>query len=159
MQIRELRGRERWALCSRNSGTCVWWESVSSSHPANIHLTFCPQCSHLRPEQTPQSPDTGESRGKQDAALPTDLHKSAPSLLELPGLKDATFPELGSSGDSQLWLSHLQKGYRTEQWEAVAFLEGKSKHSHPCCLLTLNLRQKFMGRESHVGLPRGKLPA
>ena len=69
------------------------------------------------------------------------------------------FQSLGFSVDSQLWVAHLQKGYRTEQWEAVAFLEGKSKHSHPCCLLTLNLRQKFMGRESHVGLPGGKLPA
>ena len=69
------------------------------------------------------------------------------------------FQSLGSSGDSQLWVSPLQKGYREEQWEAGAFLEGKSKHSHPSRLLTLNLRQKLRGRESHVDLPGGKLPA
>ena len=69
------------------------------------------------------------------------------------------FQSLGSSGDSRLWVSPLQKGHREEQWEAGAFLEGKSKQSHPSRLLTLNLRQKFRGRESHVGFPRGKLPA
>ena len=65
----------------------------------------------------------------------------------------------GSSGDSQLWVSPLQKGYREEQWEAGAFLEGKSKHSHPSRLLTLNLKQKIRGRESLGDLPGGKLPA
>ena len=48
----------------------------------------------------------------------------------------------GSSGDSQIWVSHLQKGHREEEWEAEVFLEGKSEHSHPSLLLTLNLRQK-----------------
>ena len=69
------------------------------------------------------------------------------------------FQSFGSSKDSQLWASPLQKGHSKEQWEAGAFLEGKSKQSHPSHLLTLNLRQNIRGRESHVCLPRGKLPA
>ena len=77
LQVRQLRRWERWGYSSRNSGTCVWWESVSSSHPANIHLTPCSQSSGLRPGHKPQTPDTEESRGKWAAARPTDLHKSA----------------------------------------------------------------------------------
>ena len=61
-------------------------------------MTFCPQCSELRPGQTPQSPETEESRGKRAAALPTDLHSPLLTLLELPGLEDASFPELGVLG-------------------------------------------------------------
>ena len=48
----------------------------------------------------------------------------------------------GSSGDSQIWVSHLQKGHREEEREAGVFLQGKSEHSHHSHLLTLNLRQK-----------------
>ena len=82
LHVRELKeGRGGVAI----PGTCVLWENVSSSHPANIHLTFCPQCSELRPQQTPQSPDTEESRGKRAAALPTDLHKSASELAGAAG--------------------------------------------------------------------------
>ena len=47
-----------------------------------------------------------------------------------------------SSGDSQIWVSHLQKGHREEEREAGVFLQGKSEHSHHSHLLTLNLRQK-----------------
>ena len=47
-----------------------------------------------------------------------------------------------SSGDSQIWVSHLQKGHREEEREAGVFLQGKLEHSHPSHLLTLNLRQK-----------------
>ena len=61
-------------------------------------MTFCPQSSGLRPGQTPQSPETEESRGKRAAALPTDLHSPLLTLLELPGLEDASFPELGVLG-------------------------------------------------------------
>ena len=62
-------------------------------------MTFCPQSSGLRPGQTPQSPETEESRGKRAAALPTDLHSPLLTLLELPGLEDASFPELeGTQG-------------------------------------------------------------
>ena len=48
----------------------------------------------------------------------------------------------GSSGDSQIRVSRLQKGHREEEWEAGVFLQGKLEHSHPSHLLTLNLRQK-----------------
>ena len=45
-----------------------------------------------------------------------------------------------SSGDSWLWVSHLQEGHREEHWEAGVFLQAKSEHSHPSHLLILNLR-------------------
>ena len=91
MQIRELKGGERWALCSSNSGTCVWWENVSSSHPANIHLTPCSQSSGLRPGHKPQTPDTEESRGKWAAALPPDPHKSASDPMGAAGTQGCLF--------------------------------------------------------------------
>ena len=124
-----------------NSGTCVWWESVTTSRPANTHLTPCSQDSGLSPGQMPQRPDT-EVKGTQAAALTPDLHKSTPPPQEPRGHQGASAPGLGSSGDSRPWVSPLQKGHREEQWEAGVFLQGKSEHSHPSRLLTLILRQK-----------------
>lgn len=71
------------------------------------------------------------------AALPTDLHKSAPELTELPGLKDASFPpELGVLwGQPALGVTPIEGTLGKKQRETGAFLEGKSKHSHPSCLL------------------------
>ena len=87
---------------SRNSETCVWWENVSSSHPANIHLTPCSQSSGLRPRQKPQTPDREESRGKQAAALPTDPDNSAPELTGAAGtqgcLLSRPWGPLGTAG-------------------------------------------------------------
>ena len=54
---------------------------TSCKHPFDI----LSQCSELRPEQTPQTPDTEESSGKWAAALPTDLHKSTPELTGAAG--------------------------------------------------------------------------
>ena len=45
-----------------------------------------------------------------------------------------------SSGDSWLWVSHLQEGHREEHWEAGVFLQAKLEHIHPSHLLILNLR-------------------
>ena len=68
------------------------------------------------------------------------------------------FQSLGSSGDSRLCVSPLQKGHREEKWEAGAFLEGKSNHSHPPPAY-FKPQAEIQGRESHVGLPGGNLTA
>ena len=94
LQVRQLRRWERWGYSSRNSGTCVWWESVSSSHPANIHLTFCPsaQSSGQNRRHRPQTQRSQVANGP----LPCPLTCTSPllSLLELLGIEDASFPEL-----------------------------------------------------------------
>ena len=88
------RRRGEVGYSSRNSGTCVWWERVSSSHPANIHLTFCPsaQSSGQNRRHRPQTQRSQVANGP----LPCPLTCTSPllSLLELLRIEDASFPEL-----------------------------------------------------------------
>ena len=137
LQVRQLRRWERWGYSSRNSGTCVWWESVSSSHPANIHLTPCSQSSGLRPRQKAQTPDREESRGKQAIALPTDLHKSASELTGPAGtqgcLLSRAWGPLGTA-DSGCHPYRRDTGRNSGRQE-LSWRENPSKVIPPTCLL------------------------
>lgn len=103
---------------------CLVGENVSSSRPANIHLT--PAFLELRVQARTDAPEPrhrGVKGQKQQLPLPTDSTSLLPQ--ELLELKDASSQSSGSSGDSQLWVSHLQKGHREQQWEAGGFSAGK----------------------------------
>lgn len=116
--------------------------------------------SELRPEQTPQSPETEESRGKRRSPAHWPAPKSAPELTGAAGTQDASFPELGVTVGPALALGVTPiEGTQGRTAGDRSFPGGKIQHSHPSCLLPLNLRQKFRGRESLVGLPGGQLPA
>ena len=92
------RGRERQGISSSNSGTSIWQENVCSLCLAKVHLskhhtlTLCPQSSEFRLEQTPLSTDSEGSGGKRSAALPTNLHKSAPDPTGAAGTQGCLLP-------------------------------------------------------------------
>ena len=76
--------------------------------------------------------------------LPRPLSCTSQPLTpqELPGLKGTSSSELRVLwGQPALGVTPTE-GHSEEQWEAGAFLEGKSEHSHSFLQLTLNLRQK-----------------
>ena len=161
LHVRELRGWERWGCSSRNSGTCVWWESVSSSHPANIHLTPCFQSSGLRPGHKPQSPDTEESRGKQAAALPPDLHKSASDLTGAAGVQGCLFPrDRGPLGTARSGCHTYRRDTGRKKGRQGFFCRkiGAQSPLPPAHFKPQAEIQEAGGRESHVGLPGGHLP-
>lgn len=91
-------GRERQGISSSNSGTSIGQENVSSSCLAKVHLSkhhtlmLCPQSSEFRLEQTPLSTHSKRSGGKRSAALPTNLHKSAPDPTGAAGTQGRLLP-------------------------------------------------------------------
>ena len=144
-----------------NSGTCVWWESVNTSRPANTHLTPCSQDSGLRPGQMPQSPDTEKSRAHGQAPRP--LTCTSPPLPHR-SRRDTRAPPPGLGvlwGQPALGVTPTE-GTQGGTVGGRCFPAGKIGAQSPLPPAHFNPQaeiQEAEGWESHMGLRGGHMSA
>ena len=106
---------------------------TSCKHPFDI----LSQCSELRPEQTPQTPDIEESSGKRAAALPTDLHNSTPELTGAAGTQGCLLSRaLGPLRTAGSGRHHYRRDTgRNSGRQELSWRENPSTVIPPACLL------------------------